>query len=134
MNERVRTALQEIFNLTQRKGYVRSEQINEIAGRALAERNTVPIINTHNGFSFETWWDAYGKKVGKVAARKTWCKLSKDQILSAVDDIVNKKRPQNDPAWTVADGRYQPNASTYLANHRWEDEWQKSTEPQVKFV
>lgn len=139
MNERVRTALQEIYNLTQRVGYVRSEQINEIAGRALAEHNTnpTPIVKDNSigiDIEFDTWWSAYNKKVGKATALRAWRKLNTGQRASAMLDIVHHKRPTKDPAWTIADGRYQPNPATYLINCRWEDEWQRTTKEQVKFL
>lgn len=136
VHEKVRTALQEIYNLTQRVGYVRSEQINEIAGRALAEHHITPapLSVTDRDSGFEVWWDAYNKKVGKATALRAWRKLSLGQRASAMLDIVDNNRPTKDPAWTVADGRYQPNPSTYLINCRWEDEWQRTTKEQVKFL
>lgn len=139
MNERVRTALQEIFNLTQRKGYVRSEQINEIAGRALAEHNAnpapIPYLAMHQeDKGFEVWWDAYNKKINKAAALRAWRKLNQMQRASAAEDIITNKRPTKDPAWTIVGGRYQPNPATYLINCRWDDEWHPETKEQVKFL
>jgi hypothetical protein len=70
---------------------------------------------------FDTFWDAYPRKVGKDAARKAWSKLKPsnelaDRIIFAVDQ--QKRSPQ----WLKEGGQYIPHPVTWLNQGRWQDE------------
>jgi hypothetical protein len=67
---------------------------------------------------FEEFWQAYPKKVGKEAARKSWTKskLNVDQVLKSLE--WQKESDQ----WQKSDGQFIPNPATYLNQGRWLDE------------
>lgn len=71
--------------------------------------------------SFEKFWEAYPKKAGKGAARKSWERLNPNTalvscILSAVEKC--KKTEQ----WQRDSGKFIPYPATWLNQERWEDE------------
>lgn len=73
-----------------------------------------------NAQSFEEFWSAYPKKVGKGYALKSWNKISPgkeltQKILSAVE---SQKHSQQ---WKKDDGQFIPNPATWLNQGRWED-------------
>ena len=76
--------------------------------------------------AFERFWEAYPKKVGKVAARKAWEKIYGGPMRSsapAVDAVVEAlERQTRSEQWTKEGGRYIPNPATWLNQGRWEDE------------
>lgn len=70
---------------------------------------------------FARFWEAYPKKVGKIAAERNFRKLSPDgalldRMLSAID--LQKRSEQ----WRRDGGQYIPNPATWLSQGRWEDE------------
>lgn len=69
---------------------------------------------------FEEFWEAYPKKIGKGAARKSWeklrpCQALRGQILDSVE------RYRKTAQWQRDGGQYIPNPSTWLNQERWED-------------
>ena len=69
---------------------------------------------------FETFWEAYPRKVGKSAVYKAWKRLKPDKelfarILSAVD---NAKATEQ---WRREAGRFIPNPLTWINQGRWDD-------------
>jgi hypothetical protein len=69
-------------------------------------------------FDFDTFWIEYPKKVGKEAARKAWLKNKPD-----LDTVLNSLKWQKvSPQWFKNNGLYIPNPSTWINQHRWEDE------------
>lgn len=71
--------------------------------------------------TFELFWEAYPKKVGKKAAEKVWLKIKSpsetlEKILTALS--WQKKCEQ----WSKEDGQFIPYPSTYLNQGRWMDE------------
>lgn len=64
---------------------------------------------------FAAFWDAYPRKVGKIAALRSWrkAKPSPDAVLQALAWQVKSEK------WTEG---YIPNPATYLNQGRWEDE------------
>lgn len=71
--------------------------------------------------SFDRFWAAYPKKVGKADARKKFEKLVPDEptlsaILSSLDYLKTTDQWQRD------NGKYIPNPSTWLNQKRWQDE------------
>lgn len=70
---------------------------------------------------FDRFWAAYPKKRDKMRARKAWKKLAPDMELCRVmAKALEQQKQSND--WLKDGGTYIPNPSTWLNNHRWEDE------------
>lgn len=69
--------------------------------------------------SFEVWWKAYPRKVGKIKAQKSYSKALKlttaEVMLKAVE---NQKQSDQ---WQRDDGRYIPHPATWLNQGRWDD-------------
>lgn len=65
--------------------------------------------------SFEIFWKAYGKKVGRTPALKKWKKLKRvdvDKILATVEEFV----------LVHPEVQFRPHPVTYINQRRWEDE------------
>ena len=69
--------------------------------------------------TFEQFWQQYPKKVGKLTAKRSWEKLSLENQQKALEAIVEHRK-----YWTAkgTDWEYIVHASTWLNNHRFEDE------------
>jgi len=67
---------------------------------------------------FDMFWMTYPKKVGKEAARKAWLKVNPNLTIVLQALSWQKESPQ----WFKNDGQFIPNPSTYLNQHRFEDE------------
>lgn len=65
---------------------------------------------------FDTFWNAYPKKVAKEQARKAWIKSKPD--LSVIIPLLDKFKASKQ--WQ--DKQYIPNPDTFIRNKRWEDE------------
>lgn len=70
---------------------------------------------------FDTFWQAWPKKVARSAAMRAWKKLRPSHELQAtiLADVAERADSED---WTKEARRYMPHASSYLAGHRWEDE------------
>ncbi len=81
-----------------------------------------PVVNG----SFEKFWSAYPKKVGKQAAKKAFdrVKVPVETLLSAV------KRQKCSAQWSRDNGQYIPNPATWLNQGRWDDELEPEKAPQ----
>jgi DNA polymerase elongation subunit (family B) len=68
---------------------------------------------------FNLFWAQYPKKVGKLTAQRSWEKLSQENQQKALEAIVEHRK-----YWTAkgTDWDYIAHASTWLNNHRFEDE------------
>lgn len=68
--------------------------------------------------SFDAFWSAYPRKVGKGAAMVSWKKFKPpiDAVLAALAWQVGTEQ------WQKNGGQYIPNPATYLNQRRWEDE------------
>lgn len=73
--------------------------------------------------AFESFWQAYPKKVGKAAAIKKWEAKKLDDL--AVTIVAHlKQRVRDDKKWK--DG-FVLDPSTFLTQERWTDEYEKIT-------
>ena len=100
-----------------------SNQESEL-GQIVNDRNTRraecnDMDLKHPGF--DEFWNAYPRKVGKVAAKKAWFRIKptvelQANILAAI--IQQKKSLQ----WQRDNGQFIPNPSTWLNQCRWDDE------------
>lgn len=69
--------------------------------------------------SFELFWKAYPRKVGRMKAEKIWSKLTFMEQELAVQRLALWKQAYQ---WNVSGGMFIPHGSTFLAQRRWEDE------------
>jgi len=67
---------------------------------------------------FDMFWMTYPKKVGKEAARKAWLKVNPNLTIVLQALSWQKESPQ----WFKNNGQFIPNPSTWINQHRWEDE------------
>lgn len=69
----------------------------------------------------ERFWNAYPKKVAKVAAEKAFNKINPDEELlgKILAGLENFKKSDG---WAKDGGRFIPHPVTWLNNRRWEDE------------
>lgn len=69
--------------------------------------------------TFEQFWQQYPKKVGKLTAKRSWEKLSQENQQKALEAIVEHRK-----YWSAkgTDWEFICHASTWLNNHRFEDE------------
>lgn len=67
---------------------------------------------------FESFWNAYPRKVGKGAAINAWKKAKPplDAVLSAI------RKARQSPDWLKERGAFIPHPATWLNQARWEDE------------
>lgn len=73
------------------------------------------------GEAFEKFWESYPRKAAKQAARKAFDKLHVDEVLlNAMLDALDWQKQT--PNWKKDNGQFVPYPSTWLNNHRWEDE------------
>jgi len=80
--------------------------------------NHKPLTNIKPLSDFDTFWNEYPKKVGKEAARKAWFKNKPD-----LETVINSLKWQKvSSQWFKNGGLYIPNPSTWINQHRWEDE------------
>ena len=68
--------------------------------------------------SFETFWRAYPKKVGKFYAEICWRRVKGEKFLIEILSAIENWKAN--PQWR--DPQFIPNPSTFLNQHRWEDE------------
>ena len=72
---------------------------------------------------FETFWQAYPKKVGKDAAYRSWKAKKREKRLPPLRELVPKiERFMATEQWQRDGGQYIPNPSTWLNQCRWLDE------------
>ncbi len=104
------------------KGYfiVASDMIADSYQLATSEqsRAIVRVEKSKSSDSFEYFWKAYPKKVGKTDALKSWNKLNPDlrEVLTALSWQIESDQ------WNKSNGQFIPNPATYLNQGRWQDE------------
>ena len=77
--------------------------------------------------SFDVFWAACPRKVGKAAAEKAWLKIQPDEELAMrIVKAMNEQRGQEQ--WKRDGGKFIPHPATWLNGKRWEDE----LKPEVK--
>lgn len=68
--------------------------------------------------AFDAFWQAYPKKVGKLAAKKAFDKANVP-VETLLDALERQKCGEQ---WQKDNGQYIPNPATWLNQGRWEDE------------
>lgn len=72
---------------------------------------------------FERFWTVYPKKRGKPEAWKAWQKLDPNEHLTGSIIRHLETRVKTDWDWIKDGGQFIPMPSTFLNQHRFEDEW-----------
>lgn len=69
---------------------------------------------------FDSFYQAYPKKVGKPAAVKAWksASVKPNEVATILADIATRANSRD---WMKEGGQFIPNPSTYLNQRRWED-------------
>lgn len=70
---------------------------------------------------FELFWRAYPRRVGKLAAKKAFEKLSATEQAEVIEHLKDRVR---DVQWTKAGGQFIPHPTTFLNQGRWMDEYE----------
>lgn len=75
----------------------------------------------NNNELFDRFWSVYPRKVSKVSALKAFEKLKVDEeLLNTMISAIEKQKKSDQ--WIRDNGQYIPHPSTWLNQHRWEDE------------
>lgn len=83
--------------------------------------NNTTNITVNNIDHFESFWNAYPRKVGKAQAKKAWNKIKpNDETVMAIAENIALRIKHGE--WSADNKTFIPHASTYLNNSRWEDE------------
>jgi hypothetical protein len=85
--------------------------------------NSIPISKPNNNIEdqFNLLWSLYPKKINKQKAYKAFIKLKPNpELFKTIIKAI--KKAKNSRQWQKDNGAYIPHLSTYLNNHRWEDE------------
>lgn len=83
--------------------------------------------------SFDVFWKAYPKKVGKDDARKSFDKRKPDAAL-VIAILRAVEQQKSSPGWLKDGGQYIPNPATWLNQGRWQDEGQQAGSAQGIFA
>lgn len=94
------------------------------AGNATKEKEEEKEDTGKITADFNDFYKHYPKKVNKTAAQKAWKKLKPDaELLEKMLSSLAIQKESKD--WTKENGQFIPYPSTWLNNHRWEDEQEK---------
>lgn len=78
-----------------------------------------PSAHADDGGSFDSFWKLYPKKVSRKDAAKAWAKIPADKHQQV---MVGLARHRVCDQWLKDEGKFIPNAATWLNAERWEDE------------
>lgn len=83
-----------------------------------SESNPVSHARAREDDAFSRFWAVYPKKVGKLAAQKSFAKVKApvETLIAAVE------RQKQSSQWQKDGGQYIPNPATWLNQGRWEDD------------
>jgi len=85
-----------------------------------------PTVTSDTPEGFEQFWKLYPKKKGRKDAAKAWAKLKPNgELHQTLITALGSHCLSED--WTKDDGRYVPNASTWLNGERWTDHLKPTT-------
>ncbi len=84
------------------------------------DKKIKPLRSNDLDDGFEEFWQAYPKKVGKEAARKSWEKYKSNFSLTSV--LLALQWQIESDQWRRNDGQFIPNPATYLNQGRWQDQ------------
>jgi uncharacterized protein YdaU (DUF1376 family) len=96
------------------------QEFNDCSTTVQLTNNHKPITNNHIDIlsDFDEFWSLYPKKIGKNAARKSWNKI-RPNIEAVIQALTWQKQSKQ---WFEKGGQFIPNPSTWINQHRWDDE------------
>ena len=84
----------------------------------------VPEIVSPLHAGFDRFWQTYPRKVGKAKALEAWAKINpRCQLVEQMLETLAWQKESDD--WMRDAGRYVPHPTTWLNQHRWDDEPQE---------
>ena len=91
---------------------------SESESESESESNPVSHARAREDDAFSRFWAVYPKKVGKLAAQKSFAKVKTpvETLIAAVE------RQKQSVQWQKDGGQYIPNPATWLNQGRWEDD------------
>ena len=99
-----------------------NENIN-ILNTPLTPLGESRVVKEPYSQEFETFWQAYPKKVGKDAAYRAWRAKKREKRLPTVAELVGKIDTfKATDQWQRDGGQYIPNPATWINQCRWLDE------------
>ena len=122
---------QEDSTVTERVRRWRNGNVKRDKRRREEKRRDTTSSSPSSPSSFEAFWQAYPKKVGKGAARKAWSRIRPGQDLVAVMLQAIEKQKRGDQ-WGESHGQFIPHPATWLNEERWRDEEYRGLWPKEK--
>ena len=105
--------------VSEKEGENEVEVENEVENEKEVENEcSIPLSSPKKATSFDRFWEAYPKKVGKELARKSFSRVHVP--LETLLDAIEKQKAS--AQWQTENGRFIPYPATWLNQGRWEDE------------
>lgn len=105
--------------LTPRRRQHDATETETEADKSRVDTPPYPPRGDENGF--QEFWQAYPRKVGKGAARRSWKRIRPDaELQQKILNSLAEHKYSHD--WTREHGRFIPHPATFLNQERWEDE------------
>ena len=84
---------------------------------------------------FDTFWEAYGRRGGRKEALAAFVKAKKSKTWPGLEVVLAKVAEwRKSDQWTKDGGQFQPHASTWLNNERWDEEPPKKQNEEPDFA
>ena len=98
----------------------------DVSVNSKTKKDIYPIL-------FDTFWQAYPKKVGKADALKAFAKLKPDSELMQTILAAIAQWSKTDQ-WSKDNRQYVPMPATYIRGRRWEDELPQQDKPKERAI
>lgn len=106
-------------------------EAEKVTGRAKTQRRSLRKQAEPEGF--ESFWQAYPKKISKGQARRTWQRLNPTEQLQG-KILATLERAKTSDQWAKENGRFIPHASTWLNAEGWDDEHIRTKNPMDEWL
>jgi hypothetical protein len=108
----------DVKKTSERQKLTHKEKVKE---KEKVKVKTTPKPPQGNDEAFQTFWNAYPKKVCKAQAVKVFHKINPDTVL--LEQILQAIEAQSrTEQWSKDGGQFIPNPAAWLNGRRWEDE------------
>ena len=92
---------------------------NEHNKKSTEKRNKSENKKTMQKNQFDTFWEAYPRKVGKQRAKQVFLKLEQDKFAAIMKALQDQK---DTTQWQRNGGQFIPHPTTWINQGRWEDD------------
>lgn len=90
-------------------------------------------INVKFAPEFEDFWTIYPRKVAKPKAHEAWQRLNpQTPLVEKILEAVKKQKASKD--WIKDEGQFIPHPTTWLNQHRWEDQQETLTKGEPEWL